>query len=202
MPVSQTVKKSTCNAGDLGFNSWVGKILWRRAWQHTSVFLPGESSWTEEPRGLQSISSVQFSCSVVSDSLQPHGLQHTRPPCPSPPPRAWSSSCPSSQWCHPTISSSVIHICIIYEYIYIYIHPCMILYAALHKCTDHPIIQSYTLLSLQRYIGYSPRPSYRWPKKFCTSEHEIKIFLLFSKAKELFLKVLVLKTAWQHVFIL
>ena len=48
-----------------------------------------------------------------------------------------------------------------YMNIYIYIHPCMILYAALHKCTDHPIIQSYTLLSLQRYIGYSPRPSYR-----------------------------------------
>ena len=54
------------------------------------------------------ISSVQFSCSVVSDSLQPHGLQHTRPPCPSPTPRAYSNSCPLSQWCHPTISSSVI----------------------------------------------------------------------------------------------
>ena len=54
------------------------------------------------------MSSVQFSCSVVSDSLQPHGLQHTRPPCPSPTPRAYSNSCPLSQWCHPTISSSVI----------------------------------------------------------------------------------------------
>ena len=53
-------------------------------------------------------SSVQFSCSVVFDSLQPHGLQHTRPPCPSPTPRACSNSCPLSQWCHPTISSSVI----------------------------------------------------------------------------------------------
>ena len=52
--------------------------------------------------------SVQFSCSVVSDFLQPHGLQHTRPPCPSPSPRAYSNSCPSSQWSHPTISSSVI----------------------------------------------------------------------------------------------
>ena len=52
--------------------------------------------------------SVQFSCSVVSDSLRPHGLQHTRPSCPSPTPRACSDSCPSSQWCHPTISSSVI----------------------------------------------------------------------------------------------
>ena len=52
--------------------------------------------------------SVQFSCSVVSNSLWPYGLQHTRLPCPSPTPRAYSNSCPSSQWCHPTISSSVI----------------------------------------------------------------------------------------------
>ena len=53
--------------------------------------------------------SVQFSPSVMSDSLWPHGLQHTRPPCPSPTPGAYSHSCPSHQWCHPTISSSVIH---------------------------------------------------------------------------------------------
>ena len=52
--------------------------------------------------------SVQFNCSVMSDSLWPHGLQHTRPPCPSPAPRACSNSCPLSQWCHPTISSSVV----------------------------------------------------------------------------------------------
>ena len=53
-----------------------------------------------------SVSSVQFSSSVVSDSLWPHGLQHARLPCPSPTLRACSNSCPSSQWCHPTISSS------------------------------------------------------------------------------------------------
>ena len=53
--------------------------------------------------------SVQFSRSVLSDSLRPHGLQHTRPPCPSPTPRVYSNSRPLSQWCHPTISSSVIH---------------------------------------------------------------------------------------------
>ena len=52
--------------------------------------------------------SVQFSHSVVSDSLQPHGLQHVRPPCPSPTPRACSYSCLSSWWCHPITSSSVI----------------------------------------------------------------------------------------------
>ena len=54
------------------------------------------------------ILSVQFSCSVVSDCLLPHGLQHARPPCPSPTPRVYSDSCPLSRWCHPTISSSVI----------------------------------------------------------------------------------------------
>ena len=59
-------------------------------------------------RGCSLFSSVQFSCSVVSDSLQPHGLQHTRLPCPSPTPRAYSNSCPLSQWCHPTISSYVV----------------------------------------------------------------------------------------------
>ena len=55
-----------------------------------------------------SISSVQFSRSVVSDSLWPHELQHARPPCPSPTPGVHSNSCPSSQWCHPAISSSVV----------------------------------------------------------------------------------------------
>ena len=53
-------------------------------------------------------SSVQFSRSVVSDSFRPHESQHARPPCPSPTPRVHSNSCPSSQWCHPAISSSVI----------------------------------------------------------------------------------------------
>ena len=52
--------------------------------------------------------SVQFSHSVMSDSLKPHGLQHARPPCPSPTPRICSNSCPLSRSCHPTISSSVV----------------------------------------------------------------------------------------------
>ena len=52
--------------------------------------------------------SVQFSCSVVSDSLRPHEPQHARPPCPSPTPRVCSNSRPSSRWCHPAISSSVV----------------------------------------------------------------------------------------------
>ena len=53
-------------------------------------------------------SSVQFTCSVMSDSLRPHELQHARPPCPSPTPRVYPNACPLSWWCHPTISSSVV----------------------------------------------------------------------------------------------
>ena len=52
-------------------------------------------------------SSVQFSCSIMSNSLRPHELQHARPPCPSPTPRVHSNSC-LSQWCHPAISSYVV----------------------------------------------------------------------------------------------
>ena len=76
------------------------------------------TDWRSEPRGYawpqewspspSTGSSVQFSHSVVSDSLQPHGWQHARPPCPSPAPGVYSNSCPLSQWCHPTISSSVV----------------------------------------------------------------------------------------------
>ena len=58
--------------------------------------------------GCNVVSSLQISWSAMSDSLQPHRLQHARLPCPSPTPRACSNSCPSSQWWHPTISSSVI----------------------------------------------------------------------------------------------
>ena len=64
--------------------------------------------WSQKTRVLvayiQIASSVQ---SVMSDSLQPHESQHTRPPCPSPTPGVYSNSCPLSQWCHPAISSSV-----------------------------------------------------------------------------------------------
>ena len=61
-----------------------------------------------EVNATLTFSSVQFSHSVVSYSLQPHGLQHTRPPCPSPTPGVYLDSCPLSRWCHPTSSSSVI----------------------------------------------------------------------------------------------
>ena len=69
--------------------------------------------WTGEteglqPMGLQRVRSVQFSGSVVSNSLRPHELQHARPPCPSPTPGVHPNSCPSSWWCYPAISSSVV----------------------------------------------------------------------------------------------
>ena len=63
-----------------------------------------ELKWT----GMGEFNSVQFSCSVMSNSLGPHGLRHARPPCPSPTSRVDSNSCPLSRWCHPTISSPVV----------------------------------------------------------------------------------------------
>ena len=59
-------------------------------------------------KAIKSLMVIQFSSSVVSDSLRLHGLQHARPPCPSPSPGVYSNACPLSQWCHPTISSSVV----------------------------------------------------------------------------------------------
>ena len=61
-----------------------------------------------QQNGALTAGSVQFSHSDVSDSLWPHGPQHARPPCPSPTPGTCSNSCPSSQWCHTTILSSVV----------------------------------------------------------------------------------------------
>ena len=67
------------------------------------------SGWLEKIfKHVVSLQSVQFSCSVLSDSWRPHGLQHARPPCPSPTLEVYSSSCPFSWWCHPTTSSSVV----------------------------------------------------------------------------------------------
>ena len=71
--------------------------------------MKGLKYWEELERTVIPVnSSVQFSLSFVSDSLRPHGLQHARPPCPSPTPRVYSNPCPLSWWCHPTISSSIV----------------------------------------------------------------------------------------------
>ena len=75
-------------------------------WQEDSLPLShqGSPTWVSST----SIRSDQISHSVVSDSLRPHELQHARPPCPWPTPGVHPDSCPSSQWCHPAISSSVV----------------------------------------------------------------------------------------------
>jgi len=85
---------------------WVPRLTLLDLWK--IGFTNGLSEWNSFTcRGLQ-FSSVQFSLSVVSDSLRPHESQHTRPPCPSPTPGVHSNSCPLSRWCHPAISSSVV----------------------------------------------------------------------------------------------
>jgi len=70
--------------------------------------ISGSSALSKTNLNIRKFSSVQFSRSVVSDSLRPCELQHTRPPCPSPTPGVHSNSRPASQWCHPAISSSVV----------------------------------------------------------------------------------------------
>ena len=80
-----------------------------------SVFLAKscwDAWWSVSQMARGQVNRVShFRCSVVSDSLQPQESQHARPPCPSPTPRVHSDSCPSSQWCHPAISSSAVPFC-------------------------------------------------------------------------------------------
>ena len=80
----------------MSINRWMDKDIYIHTHRYTK--------WNI----IQTFSSVQLSCTVVSVSLRPHGPQHARPHCPSPTPGACSNSCPSSWWCHPTISSPVI----------------------------------------------------------------------------------------------
>ena len=119
-------KESACQRRRWGFDPWVWKIPGGWNGNHSSI-LGWRIPWTEEPGRLQSMGpkdldmtgqactnkdwqegSVQFSRSVVSDSLRPHESQHARPPCPSPTPGVHPNSHPLSQWCHPIISSSVV----------------------------------------------------------------------------------------------
>ena len=76
------------------------------------ITLPGKGEHSRlVPQELCPLPTVRSGVilSVKSDSLWPHGLQHTRPPCPTPSPGAYSNSCPLTRWCHPTISSAVVH---------------------------------------------------------------------------------------------
>jgi len=92
-------------------NMYAGQEATVRTWHGTTDrFQIGKGVWQGCVLSpcLFNVHAVQFSCSFVSDSLRPHGPQHARPPCPSPTPGIYSSLYPLSQWCHPTISSSVI----------------------------------------------------------------------------------------------
>ena len=87
------------------------ELMWLNIKIQTTQFKNGQRTWVDifSKENMQvDYSSVQFSHSVVSYSLRPHGLQHARLPCLLETPRAYSNSCPLSWWCHPTISSSVV----------------------------------------------------------------------------------------------
>ena len=114
LPCDSAGKESVCNVGDLGSITGLGRSPGEGngyPLQYSGL----ENSMDCIVRGVAKSQTqlshfhFQFSHSVVSESLQPHGLQHTRFPCPSPTPGASSNSCPLSRWCHPTILSSVVH---------------------------------------------------------------------------------------------
>ena len=89
---------------------WLDSLIFAISWWSHSYVWQLASSWQGQLGHVPlQFSSVQFSCSVMSNFLLPHGLQHARLPCSSPTPGAYSDSCTSSLWCHPTISSSVVH---------------------------------------------------------------------------------------------
>ena len=120
-PGGSAGKETTCNAGDLGSIPGLGRspgegksypisiLAWRIPWTIQSMGSKRVGhDWVTFTFYLVQFSSVHFSRSIMSDSLRPHGSQHARPPCSSPSPGVHSDSHPSSPWCHPAISSSVI----------------------------------------------------------------------------------------------
>ena len=91
------------------FDGFQLDIVWKATLTSSSKLLFLINPWKKLQGSFTvGFSSIHFSRSVVYDSLWPHGLQHARLPCPSPAPGACSNSCSLSQWCHPTISSSVV----------------------------------------------------------------------------------------------
>ena len=102
----------TCTSPCVNLDGQWKFAVWYRELKFIVLWQPGGVGRWGVARGTRhvytdSVSSVQFSHSVVSDSLRPHESKHARPPCPSPTPGVYSNSCPLSWWCHPTISSSI-----------------------------------------------------------------------------------------------
>ena len=86
--------------------TYLTNIKCKNAVDVTCIMNARRKKWKDDVKKKFTFISAQFSCSVVSDSLWPHGPQHARPPCPSPTPGVYPNSCPLSPWCHLTISSS------------------------------------------------------------------------------------------------
>ena len=113
-------------------------------WVKSVPYIPWPFSFATHStfQSLLQFSSVQFSCSVVSDSLRPHESQYTRPPCLSPTPGVYSNSCPLSEWRHPTISSSAHPLFLLpsvfpwIQYLLIKIMLIMVLCLSLSICTS------------------------------------------------------------------
>ena len=129
------------------------------------------------PHAIQLL--LLLSRSVVSDSLWPHGPQHSRPPCPSPTPGACSNSCPLSRWCHPTISSSVVRFSSCYT-----LGPCwfpVFLYSSVYNCqsqTPNLALPHFPLWSPVSLFSVS-ESLFSWWVDWCHSLEFISRWLLY-----------------------
>ena len=110
--------------------------------------------------------SVQFSSSVVSDSLWLHGLQHARLPCPSPTPRAYSNSCPLSQWCHPTISIILYLVCGLLVLLLLEVH-----------CLTFWCVMNYIIISIGLLVW-----CYLWQRQEAKKEQKVLITYMLQEA--------------------
>ena len=105
IPEWGTYCKQVISCVNYFFLKW--RFMWWNCWKVLDLGMNSKAK-VKETNLIWSYILLLYNCSVLSDSLRPHGLQHASLSCPSPSPRAYSNSCPSSQWCHPTISFSVI----------------------------------------------------------------------------------------------